>query len=169
MQCLPVFCSFVRPLSRFFTVSLIGLLLTSAVSADDGAAIIQQSGVQGGFVVHLGCGDGSLTASLRVGDQYIVHGLSTSETEVAAARKSLQAQGGYGPVSVDLWDGQALPYADNLVNLVVMPDADSGIRDEGLMRGLAPGGVLLQNSPEAPNLTPGTVRTPRPPHLDPWT
>ncbi|MBL7038826.1 MAG: PQQ-binding-like beta-propeller repeat protein [Pirellulaceae bacterium] len=169
MQCLPVFCSFVRPLSRFFTVSLIGLLLTSAVSADDGAAIIQQSGVQGGFVVHLGCGDGSLTASLRVGDQYIVHGLSTSETEVAAARKSLQAQGGYGPVSVDLWDGQALPYADNLVNLIVMQDAESGIRDEELMRVLAPGGVLLKISPETRNLKPETLRKPWPPEMDQWT
>ncbi|UCE48006.1 MAG: hypothetical protein JSW47_20705, partial [Phycisphaerales bacterium] len=37
--------------------------------------IRQQSGVRGGLVVHLGCGEGELTATLGAADAYIVHGL----------------------------------------------------------------------------------------------
>lgn len=144
MHYLSVSRSVVRHPSRLITVSLIALLLTSTVPANDGTAILQQSGVQGGFVVHLGCGDGSLTASLRGGDQYIVHGLSTSETEVAAARERLQAQTDYGPVSADLWNGRALPYADNLVNLIVV-ETRCEMRDVGseILRTMAPRGVAV--------------------------
>ena len=37
--------------------------------------IYRATGVQGGLVVHLGCGDGKLTAALRADDRYRVHGL----------------------------------------------------------------------------------------------
>ena len=37
--------------------------------------ILEASGIQGGLVVHLGCGDGKLTAALRAGDSFLVHGL----------------------------------------------------------------------------------------------
>jgi hypothetical protein len=34
-------------------------------------AIINAAGVSGGLVVHVGCGDGQLTAALRVNDRYL--------------------------------------------------------------------------------------------------
>ena len=37
--------------------------------------ILEASGVKGGLVVHLSCGDGRLTAELRPNDRYQVHGL----------------------------------------------------------------------------------------------
>ena len=37
--------------------------------------ILEQAGVQGGLIVHLGCGDGRLTVALRAGDGFLVHGL----------------------------------------------------------------------------------------------
>ena len=36
---------------------------------------------RGGLVVHLGCGDGKLTAALRTGDAYLVHGLDVDPAE----------------------------------------------------------------------------------------
>ena len=36
------------------------------------AGVVEDSGVKGGLVVHLGCGDGKLTAALRVNDSYLV-------------------------------------------------------------------------------------------------
>jgi outer membrane protein assembly factor BamB len=125
---------------------------------------LEQSGVAGGLVVQLGCGDGSRTAELRGGDSYLVHGLSTEPAEVAAARTRLRAQGVYGPVSVDLWDGQWLPYADNLVNLIVAEDAARADQAE-LMRVLAPRGVLLTRHGDAWQKT---VK-PWPEALDQWT
>ena len=37
----------------------------SMADASDGVELLQQSGVRGGVVVHLGCGDGTLRSNLR--------------------------------------------------------------------------------------------------------
>ncbi len=57
---------------------LCSLVLTLGVSTEDADAarqIVHATGVRGGLVVHAGCGDGRLTAALRVDDGYLVHGL----------------------------------------------------------------------------------------------
>ena len=112
-----------RFIKQSFTILTGGLLLfllsAPLASAEDAAKLLRLSGAKGGFIVHLGCGEGTLTARLRAGDQYFVHGLDTEATQVASARADLIEQGVYGPVSVDQWDGRHLPYADNLVNLIV--------------------------------------------------
>ena len=98
------------------------------------------TGVQGGLVVHIGCGDGKLTAALREGDGYLVHGLDTNAEQVAKARDYIRSKDFYGPVSVDTFDGRRLPYVDNLVNLVVAQDL-GGVSMDEVMRVLAPLGV----------------------------
>jgi len=47
--------------------------------------ILDAAGVEGGIVVHLGCGDGKLTAALHVNDSYLVHGLDTDPDNIEAA------------------------------------------------------------------------------------
>ncbi|NQU19742.1 MAG: hypothetical protein HQ567_00555 [Candidatus Nealsonbacteria bacterium] len=56
---------------------LVPALLPAAEVQDEAAAghILNATGVQGGLIVHLGCGDGTLTAALRPSDAYIVHAL----------------------------------------------------------------------------------------------
>ncbi len=102
--------------------------------------ILDTTGVQGGIVVHLGCGSGKLTAALRASDRYTVHGLEADPAKVAEARSYIQAQGLYGPVSVEQYSGSVLPYTDNLINLIVVQDAGNVTRSEA-MRVLVPGGV----------------------------
>jgi outer membrane protein assembly factor BamB len=104
--------------------------------------ILKASGVRGGLVVHLGCGDGRLTAALRPGNGYLVHGLDTDPARVDQARRQLREAGVYGPVSVDRLRGSQLPYADNLANLLVVGGQLSVDRDE-LLRVLCPGGVTI--------------------------
>jgi len=94
--------------------SLALILLTATLQSP-----IDEAGIQGGLVVHLGCGDGKLTAALRANDSFVVHGL---DADVTAASKHIQSLGLYGPVSVRPWAGDRLPYVDNLVNLI---DADN--------------------------------------------
>lgn len=103
---------------------------------------IRASGVQGGLVVHVGCGDGKLTAALRASEAFVVQGLDVDQARVEQARAHVRKLGLYGPVSIDRWNGHRLPYADNLVNLLVVSDWQSVKIDE-LLRVLAPGGVLL--------------------------
>ena len=102
--------------------------------------ILDTTGVQGGIVVHLGCGNGKLTAALRESSRYTVHGLEADPAKVAEARSYIQAKGIYGPVSVERYSGSVLPYTDNLINLVVVQDAGNVTRNE-IMRVLAPGGA----------------------------
>ena len=118
-------------------------VLASVVSGVRGETLkelLDASGVTGGVVVHLGCGDGERTSELRGNDTLLVHGLDADPTAVAEARKRLLDIGAYGPVSVDLFDGKHLPYADNLVNAVIAEDAGEVSTTE-IMRVLAPLGV----------------------------
>ena len=102
--------------------------------------ILRESGVKGGLVVHIGCGDGKLTAALRGSESYLVHGLDSDAQTVRRAREYIGKLGVYGPVSVNRFDGHRLPYTDNLVNLVVVEDSGD-IPMAEVMRVVAPRGV----------------------------
>jgi precorrin-6B methylase 2 len=106
-------------------LALLSLTLASApLHADEAADILTQSGVKGGIVVHVGCGDGSITQKLRANDSYQVQGLATDPAVVPALRESVAAAGSYGPISIDSWAaGKHLPYIENYVNLLVIEDA----------------------------------------------
>ena len=73
--------------------------------AGDLVALAKSSGVQGGLVVHLGCGAGQQTTGLRLDERYLVHGLDTSADNIQMARRNIRAANQYGPVSVDWFDG----------------------------------------------------------------
>ena len=155
-------------------MALVILTSVSGLSADTAADIVAASGVKGGIVVHLGCGapstssgqTGGLTAALRVDDRYLVHGLSADPGQVAKAREHIRSSGTYGPVSVDVFDGKHLPYAGNLVNLVVVSDACRVSRTE-IERVLAPGGVVVTDQPSA--IKGQTWTKPWPADMDQWT
>ena len=86
-------------------VSLLVCFVAAAGSAAPGAAelspsaALKDSGIKGGLVVHLGCGDGKATAGLRTGESYIVHGLDRGAENVAAARDYFSRKGVFVPVS----------------------------------------------------------------------
>ena len=154
---------------RTITIGLPAILLlcviTNATSAASTAAdILAATGAMGGVAVHLGCGDGRLTAALGADERFTVHGLSTDPAEVAAARQHVRAKGLYGRVSIELSRGATLPYVDNLVNLVVVDEAGS-ISPAEIARVLAPGGVAYVKAGDAWTKT---VK-PWPDEIDQWT
>jgi len=159
---------------RLVTSAILGLALaihTQSGYADEqqqARQILDATGVQGGLIVHVGCGDGTLTAALRATESYVVQGLDTDEENVAGAREYVRKRGLYGQVSVAQFDGERLPYADNLVNLVVMRDAGHEIRDEEIMRVLAPGGVAVFLNRQSAIENRKWVK-PRPDTIDDWT
>ena len=72
---------------------LLGVLFSPTAPAAEGPAaehILAATGVQGGLIVHVGCGDGRLTAALRSSDSFLVHGLDTNADHVEQARVTLQ-------------------------------------------------------------------------------
>ena len=116
----------------------------SATATDPAQDLMETSGVQGGLVVHVGCGDGTLTAALRKSASYLVQGLDTDPAQVARAREHLLSRGLYGKVSLCRFDGNRLPYVDGLVNLIVADELGDVTMDE-VMRVLAPRGVAIVN------------------------
>ena len=133
-------------------------------SAAEARRILEAAGVQGGLIVHVGCGDGRLTAALCAGDSYRVHGLDADAAHVAEARATIRSLGLYGRAAADRWAGGRLPYVDNLVNLVVAEDPAAVARGE-LLRVLCPGGVACAR--KGGEWT-ATVK-PWPKEIDEWT
>ncbi len=110
------------------------------------AGILEATGVRGGLVVHLPCGDGRLTAALRAGEGYLVHGLDPDPANVRRARRHVASEGLCGTVTIDLLPPDHLPYVDNLVRLLVSEEPAAVSADE-VMRVLSPGGVAYLKSP----------------------
>ena len=129
-------------------VSVLGVLLATTVAAasagpaEEAEQIASLAGFRGGLVIHIGCGDGQLTAALRLADNCVVQGLETDAKAVERARAAIRATGQYGPVSVIRWSGKQLPYVDNLATLVVCEDAGAVPPGE-IMRVLRPFGAAV--------------------------
>lgn len=132
----------------------------SQVAAD----ILDATGVQGGLILHLGCGDGRLTAALRVADSFQIQGLDRDAAAVEKARQTVKSQGLYGEVSIDQLSGNRLPYIDNLINLVVAENLD-GIALDEVTRVLVPDGAAYIRQGKTWQKT---VK-PRPKNIDEWT
>jgi outer membrane protein assembly factor BamB len=156
-----------RPLYRqAFLLSLVVFGTSSAAAladAGDARKILNTAGVRGGLVVHLGCGEGRLTAALKVNDSLMVHGLDANPDNVAKARQHVASLGMYGTVSVARLESTRLPYVDNLVNLIVVEDAGA-VSNEEIVRVLCPGGVALFARDGLKKIV-----KPRPDSLDDWT
>ena len=154
------------------TVSCLVAALVFATPAAAGAEtnraqakrIAEAAGFTGGLIVHVGCDDGELTAAFGDGENVLVHGLDTSADEIRAARKRIDALGLYGKVSVEQLSSSRLPYADNLVNLLVSADLGDVAMKE-VMRVLAPDGAAYIKTRDKWTKT---VK-PRPAAIDEWT
>jgi len=141
----------------------IGLTLAAitGVRAEEAERILKESGVTGGLVVHVGCGDGLLTAALRANPGYIVQGLDANSENVELARETIRSKGLSGPISVKHWTEDHLPYVDNVVNLLVDSREDSKLSRGEIMRVLAPRGVAIVDGEK--------LVKPVPDEIDEWT
>lgn len=146
-----------------------GSVNATAGAAERAREIRQTTGVEAGLCVLLAAGDGDLAADLTNGGRMVVQSLVLDEKAVATDRQALQARGLYGLASVDRVAGlNPLPYADNLVNLLVADlDALAGRAPphEEVLRVLAPSGVAYVK--QAAKWT-KTVK-PMPRGMDDWT
>jgi len=126
--------------------------------------IAELSGVRGGVIVHCGCGDARLTTALGRDASCIVQGLSRDAEQVKKSREWLRSQQPSGNVTVQCWQEDFLPYADNLVNLFIAEESAMPPMSE-VMRVLAPLGVVCIRGPD------GWQKTvkPWPGEIDEWT
>ena len=135
------------------------LAIAGALCAARAADVVAESGVTGGIVVHLNCGDGRATAAVLSGDRFLVHGLDKNAQNIAAARTYLRSEGLYGRASVAKYDGRTLPYGDRVVNLII-GDGLGDVAEQEAMRVLVPAGVMVVGGKK--------IVKPRPNDIDDW-
>ena len=144
-------------------LALFVLVCLVAFSYCTGSA--EGSDLQGGIIVHLNCGDGETTAAMSTDNNCLIHGLDQDAANIIKARADLRASGLYGRVSVAQFDGESLPYGDNLINLLVA-DSLGNVSLQEVMRVLVPGGTAMIDGNETvkpwPREADGT------PMLDDW-
>jgi outer membrane protein assembly factor BamB/SAM-dependent methyltransferase len=83
----------------------------------------EQSGVQRGDCALVGLGDAELTGALAAREEFYLHALDPDAEAVEAARKAVDRNGWYGNrVVIERSRLDLLPYASNLLDLVIVPN-----------------------------------------------
>jgi len=147
-----------------FVVGLSFLIPIELTHGGGAQEILDGVQLRGGLIAHVGCGEGDLITELAARFPGLVHGLDQDERNVLLAREKLRELGLYGRVSVQRFDGRRLPYAENLVNLLVAENLDSVSMEEA-MRVVVPGGLLCLK--EKSSLK--KIRRPLDEDTDEWT
>lgn len=137
---------------------------TPAAAAPEMAAVLNDSAIKGGLCVIVGSDDARLAAEVANSGPFLVQCLSLDPARISPSREALLAQRIYGRVTIEAWSGNALPYADNLVSLLLV--LDKGNIDEGeLLRVLRPFGEMVILNSDRPR----TVTKPMAEGMDEWT
>jgi outer membrane protein assembly factor BamB len=126
-------------------VLLLSLAIPANASESATAALaLREAGRKNGLCLVVGETDGKLTAALAKASSMYVQGCTRSSTAVQPARKALVAAGVVARSSIVLRESAHLPYADNLINLLVCANlGKSGVSAAEVLRVLTPGGVAL--------------------------
>ncbi len=115
--------------------------------------------VEGGLVVCIGADALESVSQDWKRPGCVFHCLVTTDAEVAALRKKIRSAGCHGKVSVARFDGEHLPYINNLVNTTVA-SGKCRVASGELMRVLAPYGVAVVDGK--------TTTKPYPAEMDEW-
>jgi hypothetical protein len=129
----------------------------------EAAAILDASGVRAGLAVHIGARNGRLAAALGASGRFLVCVLAADDSVVEAVRSIVRERSLDSRVSVSRRPDGALPYVDNLVNLLIVEEGGSAAHDV-IMRVLVPEGVA--HLKQEGGWTQPTK--PRPPEIDEW-
>ena len=126
------------------------------IQTDVVEALLSDKDVRPGLVVHLDCGDGGLTIAMAAHPKVrVIQGVTLKNEQVEKCRSNLLDQNLFGRVSVERLAAATLPYADNLVNVLVIQNwaglERSGLALKECLRVLAPYGVAFieKTEPEA--------------------
>lgn len=126
--------------SVFALTILYTQLLGFAVAEDFNPATT--TGLHGGLVVQLGASYTTSAANLSHSGRYLIHVMDPDVEQIESARSQLRKDGRYGLVWAEhARDKERLPYAENVVNLIVVRDYSVPVAE--LSRVLTPGGSVV--------------------------
>ena len=135
----------------------LGLLVAAQASAVEPVTAIQDARITGGLVAQVGSDDLALK---ELGPRFHVRLLLADPEAVARAQAAIDKAGLTGRFTAEGWTGGSLPFADRVLNALVVA-RDGLVSNEESRRVLAPRGLLI---------TPSTaVAMPVPETIDEWT
>lgn len=141
------------------SVPLVLFLAASLAPGETADQLKKQCGFQGGIIVQLDAAGSLLSTELAAGDNVQLQVLEAGAEALTATRKRLFATGDYGRCSAMHYDGEHLPYADNLINMIVCEKATS-VPEAELLRVLRPLGRASING--------RIITKPWPQDIDEW-
>lgn len=141
----------------------LALFLVAAVragAAEDPSAVAkfvtQSAQLNQGMCLNLGDADGTLTAALAAQSKLVVQGCTWNPKQVKAAHDVISRAGCLERASNTFIEVEYLPYADNLVNLVVSAAwGEVPCSAEEIARVLAPGGSAILGNDQRPTAVEG--------------
>jgi outer membrane protein assembly factor BamB len=143
-------------MNRFRTIRNSALLLTLVSTALLQRAPAEEfnpataTGLHGGLIVQLGASDTDAAAELSLNGRYLIHVMDLDADRTRSAQSQLRNDGHYGLTWAEhAGDSDRLPYAENVVNLIVV--RDYCVPAEELSRVLTPGGSIVVMNPELLN------------------
>ncbi|MCH5377828.1 MAG: PQQ-binding-like beta-propeller repeat protein, partial [Planctomycetes bacterium] len=148
--------------ARMLTTWAVISVLAGSVAAADVSEMITKGNITGGLVAQVGACDPLLLKG--IGQRFHVRLITPDAESAAAALKSVAEAGLQGQFTVDTAPTERLPFADRVLNTLVILD-DNGIPAEEQWRVLAPRGLLI----ELKNGTWTATVKPVPDTIDDWT
>ena len=137
-------------------LTLLAMGNLSAVGADV-VRQIQDANITGGLVAQIGADDLTLK---ELGEQFHVRMLLPDDTSAQVAQTAIDRAGLQGRFTASTWNGHCLPFADRVLNALVLAKGCS-VDETEVQRVLAPRGLLI---------TPTSVTVmPVPQAIDRWT
>lgn len=152
-----------RRFKHIARVVALAACLTHAAFGADLAEPIREAGITGGIVVQIGSDDLSLRS---LGDRFHVRLLMPDEAAATAAQAAIDQADLQGRFTVSVWNGGALPFADRVVNAMIVQSSTFKVQHEEIERVLTPRGLLFNQQSSIRN--PQFI-APFPDGLDDWT
>ena len=133
---------------RVPSVLALSLVVSFAASSGEPAATpLELAGFPGGICVQIGCANPKALPALRGGGKFLVHAIALTDDTLANTRQALTEMGVYGDVSAEKAPLSALPYAENLINVVIVEDLEAATQAQlsikEILRVPTPDGVAL--------------------------
>jgi outer membrane protein assembly factor BamB len=137
----------------------------AAASAARAGRILEGSDFHGGLIVLVGAKDADLALALGAAPNSVVHCLVSNADALAPLRTRVTEEGMYGRVSAMYWASNHLPYADAMVNVLVIADGGHSLVEGETERVLSYGGTAWTLADGAPQ----PHRRSRPDDVDSWS
>jgi len=144
-----------RSVFVLLVMAVLGLRLSSVPANNANAAnpkametvshVVRFSGASGGIGAVVGGADAEIAMALAGQGRFVVHCLSTEPNLRDRMRQVIRSRGMYGTVSANTLNSERLPYAENLINIVLVDSyptlAKDGFSLNEVVRVLAPLGT----------------------------